>query len=287
MKFSVIVPVFNAAATLPALIASLDALKCKDFEVLFVDDGSTDASADLIAGTGRRLISMADNRGPARCRNAGAAQAVGEILVFTDADCRVHPLWLDAFDQALADGNADAVMGRLVLMPSTPLGDAISALGFPAGGSVGFDKIWPVDADGFTESLSTCNCAVRREVFCTLGGFAEDFPFAGGEDSFLAYSLRRKGYRIRYWPEAIAWHPARARLDDFIAWQFKRGFSSYLFARRVEGKRGFVGMRGRSSINVLQKSREDGRAARVATLLAASMIFQGVGFLWGAIRRKG
>lgn len=287
MKFSVIVPVFNAAATLPALMDSLAALDGDDAETIFVDDGSTDNSAEQIAGRGQTLLSMGDNGGPARCRNAGARQARGDILVFTDADCRVHSRWLDAFDRALADGAADAVMGRLVMLPSTPLGDAISALGFPAGGSVGFDRIWRVDADGFTESLSTCNCAVRRKAFEAVGGFAEDFPYAGGEDSFLAYALRRRGYRIRYCPDAVAWHPARDRLGDFIAWQFKRGVSSYLFARRVQERQGFVRMRGRSSLNVLRQSRRDGRTVPVAALLAASVLLQFAGFLRGAIQRKG
>ncbi len=286
MKFSIIVPVYNAAATLPGLLQSLGRLYDTDHEVILVDDASTDGSADLAASWPYRLIRMETNRGPARCRNAGAAAACGDILVFTDADCRVHPRWLHAFDEALADGKAAAVMGRLALMPSNTLGNAISALGFPAGGSVGFPRIWRVDADGFTQSLSTCNCAVTRAVFERVGGFDEGFPLAGGEDSYLAHALGRNGFRIRYCPEAVAWHPARDRLGDFFAWQFRRGISSYLFAKRVVNKQGFLKLRAWSTVNVIRHSRQDGKLPLVLTLLAASFGIQLTGFLWGRVARK-
>lgn len=285
MKFSVIVPVYNAEATLPALLESLGRLHHKDHEVILVDDASTDGSAALAASSPHRAILMAANRGPARCRNAGAARARGEILVFTDADCRVHPRWLDAFADAMTDGEAAAVMGRLELMPSTILGDAISALGFPAGGSVGFPRIWRVDAAGFTRSLSTCNCAVTRTAFDRIGGFDEGFPYAGGEDSYLAYALGQSGYRIRYCPEAVAWHPARDRLGNFFIWQFRRGISSYLFAKRVVKKQGFLRLRVWSTANVIRHSRGEPRFALVMALLVTSLAAQLAGFICARIQK--
>ena len=286
MKFSVIVPVYNAAATLPALLESLGRLHHDDHEVILVDDGSTDGSVALAAPWPYRLIRMATNGGPARCRNAGAAAALGEILVFTDADCRVHPRWLDAFADAMADKNAAAVMGRLELMPSTALGNAISALGFPAGGSVGFSKIWRVDADGFTQSLSTCNCAVTRAAFDGVGGFDEGFPYAGGEDSYLAYALGRGGFRIRHCPAAVVWHPARDRLGGFFTWQFKRGISSYLFARRVSEKQGFLKLRAWSTVNVIRHNRGEPRFVLVMALFAASVATQLAGMIYARIKRR-
>lgn len=286
MTFSVIVPIYNARETLPALLESLTRLHHVDHEVILVDDASTDGSAALAASSPYRVIPMAANRGPARCRNAGAAHAQGDILVFTDADCRVHPQWLDAFAHAMADGDAAAVMGRLELMPSTVLGDAISALGFPAGGSVGFSKIWRVDAAGFTQSLSTCNCAVTRTAFDHVGGFDEGFPYAGGEDSYLAHALDQCGYRIRYCPAAVAWHPARDRLGDFFVWQFRRGISSYLFAKRVVNKQGFLRLRAWSTANVIRHSRGESRFPLVMGLLAASVAAQLAGFVHARIKDK-
>ena len=111
--FSVIVPVYNAAGTLPALCASLFDQIGKDCEVIFVDDASPDNSAEIAARYPARLIRCSTNQGPAVCRNAGARAAQGEILVFTDSDCRVHSGWLDAIRNAFADRPREAVMGRV------------------------------------------------------------------------------------------------------------------------------------------------------------------------------
>ena len=91
---SVIVPVYNAAATLPALCESLFDQIDSGCEVIFVDDASPDGSAEIAARYPARLIRFSTNRGPAFCRNAGARAAKGDVLVFTDSDCRVHPRWL-------------------------------------------------------------------------------------------------------------------------------------------------------------------------------------------------
>ena len=107
-------------------------------------------------------------------------------------------------------------MGKIVLLPSNFLGDSISALGFPAGGSIGFDKIWKVDAKGFTDSLSTCNCAIRKDAFEKIGGFDESFPFPGGEDSLLAYNLRNLNYRIKYCTNIVVYHAARDSFRGFF-----------------------------------------------------------------------
>jgi hypothetical protein len=76
--------------------------------------------------------------------------------------------WLEHIKNRFNDNTVDVVMGKLNLDQSTYLGDSISALGFPAGGSIGFDKI------------------------C---GFDETFPYPGGEDTLLAVSLRKRGHR--------------------------------------------------------------------------------------------
>ena len=87
-----------------------------------------------------------------------------------------------------------------------------------------------------------------------LGGFDETFPYAGGEDSFLAYSLRRSGYNIKYCPDVIAYHEARESLRGYILWQFKRGVSSYIFASKVNNRSSYMSSRLWSISNVLKNS---------------------------------
>ncbi len=99
-RVSVVVPTYNHAATIPLCI---DALLAQDFprdqyEVIFVDDGSADGTAGVVAGYAARDPRIRYvhqvNRGPAAARNRGAQEARGSILVFTDDDCVAEPTWL-------------------------------------------------------------------------------------------------------------------------------------------------------------------------------------------------
>ena len=258
----------------------------KEFEVIIVDDGSTDQTASLAAGSGFLLVKTDGNRGPAYARNAGAAAARGTFLVFTDADCVPRPDWMAAVARRLADGKVDALMGRVVLEESNWLGNTISALGFPAGGAVGFDKIWKVDAAGNTTSFSTCNCAVRKEVFRAVGGFDESFPYPGGEDSLLARHVVAAGCRIRYCPRAVVHHAARSDFRGFLQWQYKRGVSSYIFSKKVTEKSSFLKLRLWSAGNVLAYGIKQCNLVAVALFLALSYLVQIAGFLSARYDRK-
>lgn len=276
---SVIIPVYNDAERLGRLLDALRRQQVAPAETIVVDDGSGDASADVAVAAGVRCLRQPGNRGPAAARNAGARAAGGEILAFTDSDCTPHPDWIGAVGRHLSEEAADALMGRVLLPPSTRLGDAISALGFPAGGSVGFERIWPVAPDGCTVSLSTCNCAIRADRFHHMGGFDRRFPFAGGEDSYLAYRIVAAGRRILYCPDMVVTHDARDDLSGFLRWQYRRGMSSFVFSRLVTDRRRFVALRRWSTRNVLSAARRDGRLPLVAALLAAGTAVQLAGFI--------
>jgi glycosyltransferase involved in cell wall biosynthesis len=279
MRFSVIVPAYQAAKTLPALLTSLSLQAYKGFELILVDDCSRDGTARIADSYPCKVLRMPENRGPARCRNEGARTAGGEILVFTDSDCEVAPDWLERMDRHFRNEAVDAVMGRLVLKPSTFLGDSISALGFPAGGSIGFEKMWRVDEKGFTDSLSSCNAAVREPLFWEVGGFDETFPYAGGEDSLFAYHLKKAGARIRFCPDVVAYHGARDSLRSFLRWQFRRGQSSYIFSTKVREKGNYMSLRLWSTANILKASFADRKFPLVFVLLGVSVLAQMAGFL--------
>lgn len=285
MKFSVIVPAYNSGDTILALLNSLSNQTFKDFEVIVVDDGSQDNTPDIVRSFPYRLIQLTRNHGPAYCRNIGADTAQGEILVFTDSDCLVDHNWLENIHKNYLQNDIEAIMGKLVLMPSTLLGDSISALGFPAGGAIGFDKIWKVDQQGFTDSLSSCNCAVRKDIFDKIGGFDESFPYPGGEDTLLAYNLSRLNYRIKYCPDVLVFHEARDSLKGFLKWQYRRGISSFLFSTKVSDKNRFVSLRIWSTRNIISNYYKDKKFPLILCLLGASVLAQFVGFVYGKFSR--
>jgi len=279
MKISIIVPAFNAQQTLIGLLESIFNQTYKDFELIIVDDGSTDTTATIANSANCKLIRLQENHGPAYCRNLGVRSASGDILAFTDSDCKINPEWLANINRHFSGNDFQALMGKLILLPSSALGNSISALGYPAGGSVGFDKIWKVDEKGFTKSLSTCNCAVTKDTFDRIGGFDEAFPYPGGEDSLLAYRLNQSGYKIKYCKDVIAYHPARESLQGFLKWQFRRGISGYIFAKKVDRKKGFLLLRIWSTVNIIRHNCLDYKFPLIFLLLCSGYLAQILGLL--------
>jgi glycosyltransferase involved in cell wall biosynthesis len=100
---SVIVPVYNGAKTITALLESLAAqrFEINGFKIIVVDNGSTGATADRVAPFSVRLLHERNIQNSA-ARNRGVRAAQGATLAFIDADCIAHPDWLRALCPALA-----------------------------------------------------------------------------------------------------------------------------------------------------------------------------------------
>lgn len=204
MLASVIIPAHDAAATLPRTLAALAAQEVDgEFEVIVVDDGSSDETAALAEAAGARVVRHERPVGPGASRNAGAAVARADALAFTDADCAPAPGWLAAGLRAL--GDAGLVQGRVEPRPDVPLGP--------------YDKtLWVTAPWGLFESA---NLFVRREVFEQVGGFGDGLlELAGahfGEDVIFGWSARRLGVRTAFCPEALVHHEVfRRSAADFI-----------------------------------------------------------------------
>lgn len=117
MRISVIMPVYNAARTLSESLESIRRQSFRDFELVFVEDGSTDNSVEILetfaasADFPCHIVSQLQNQGVAAARNRGLAAACGEYLAFVDADDRIEPQALETAVRALdaADGPVDIV----------------------------------------------------------------------------------------------------------------------------------------------------------------------------------
>jgi hypothetical protein len=165
-----------------------------DDEILVVDDGSTDATADVASALGVRVLRLARNAGPAEARNRGAKDGCGTILLFVDADVIVHADVLDRIDRILrAEPDLAGVFGSYDATPR-------------ASGLVSryrnllhhfVHQLGNHEAATFWAGLG----AVRRAVFFEAGGFdAARFPQPSIEDIELGYRLRKAGHRIRLDP---------------------------------------------------------------------------------------
>ncbi len=239
---SVVVPSYNPRPDdLERLYRSLLAQTQADFEVVLVDDASTTADYTGITDPRFRVLRQNENRGPAACRNTGAAAALSSCLFFTDTDCDLIPGTLAESLRRL--DSESIVMGDTITRVRTPFGRAVALLGFPGGGILGFDKVWRVDPQGYTASFSSCNLAFRKDLFETLGRFDDTFPVAGGEDTVLARRAFELGHRIRYAPEQVVYHVQKDTLRGFVRWQLTRGRGNYHIKRRVASVQHYLRLR--------------------------------------------
>ncbi|HXH64056.1 MAG TPA: glycosyltransferase family 2 protein [Mariprofundaceae bacterium] len=201
-RVSVIIPVFNAAATLDRCLAALAAQSCHDFELIIVDNGSSDGSAAVAAGWQSRLpvpvqILHEDQRGAAAARNRGAQSATGEMLVFTDADCEPEPDWIATGLQLLEPGASQLLAGPAW---GTLEGDAAARLLGLTSLSAGHDA-YTVDRPDETGSsgFAAANLWLSRSLFERLGGFDVQLAVSG-EDVDLCVRAFRAGVQGRFVP---------------------------------------------------------------------------------------
>ena len=221
-QVSVVVPARNAAALLPRLFAAVDRTTfAGPWEVVVVDDASTDATAELAAEWGARVVRLESQSGPAMARNAGIAAARASLIAFTDADCEPEPEWLSALTEALA--NADIASGPVRPVPG--------ADGGPFARTVSTGPGSPL--------FETANLGVRREVIERVGGFEPFKPVPGvrtglrptveqghfGEDAVFGWRARRAGARIAFADNALVHHAVFPRGPRaYIAEHWRRRF---------------------------------------------------------------
>jgi glycosyltransferase involved in cell wall biosynthesis len=220
MRVSVIIPTKNGAPRLPALFAALAAqtVDREAFEVLVVDDGSTDDTAAVVEASGiARVVSAGRSLGQGGATNLGIEHALGEIVAFTDDDTVPAPDWIERGLAAVEASPSGLVAGHVELMlearPTVP-----ALMDFGRGY---LDQRSYVD-DGFG---ATANLWARREVLRQMGGFD-----AGAEwqthDRDFGERARLAGLTMVYAPDAIVRHPTRDRARDLAKVAYRLGLGA-------------------------------------------------------------
>jgi O-antigen biosynthesis protein len=213
-RVSVVVCTYNAERTMAPCLESLAKLNYPDYEVIVVNDGSTDGSLAIAERFGYCKIISQPNKGLSVARNVGAEAATGEIVAYTDSDCVADPDWLNYLVAKMEAADLVACGGPNFPPPEDSL--IPSAVAVSPGGPTHV-----LLSDDTAEHIAGCNMAFRRDVLLQLGGFDPVYR-AAGDDVDICWRFQDAGYTIGFSPAAVVWHFRRNTVRAYIGQQ--RGY---------------------------------------------------------------
>jgi len=300
-KVSVVVASYNGERTLKACLDSLVALNYPNYEVILVDDGSTDGTPEIAApyrdpgaaapvpapappGTMRvgpsagsvpvtptneaaaarrpkpvRYLRQS-NHGLSVARNTGIAAATGEVVAFTDSDCRADEDWLYYLVGDLLSSRFTG-MGGHNFLPADDSPVAAAVMASPGG------PAHVMLNDRVAEHIPGCNMAFYKWALEELGGFDPVFTKAG-DDVDVCWRLQQRGYRIGFSPAGFVWHYRRSTMRAYLRQQRGYGEAEALLVRKHP-----------EYFNTLGHGLWRGRiytAAKFGLVLGRSIIYHGV-----------
>ena len=216
-KVSVVIPVYNAEATLRECLMRLYESRYRDFETVLVDDGCTDQSPAIAAEFPVRIVPTSGRVGPAAARNLGARMATGEVLFFIDSDVMVRPDSLTLLAESFEGGDVDGLCGvQAAQMRYTNIASQ-------------YKNLWMrwtyLRQTGDVPLFYTTAAAIRREAFLRVGGFDQGYATPNVEDTAFGQKLARLGVRVRVHPDLEVEHVKQYSLGSMLRTDFMRAVS--------------------------------------------------------------
>jgi glycosyltransferase involved in cell wall biosynthesis len=212
-RISVVVCTFNGARTIRDCFEGLLRLDYPNFEVIVVNDGSSDQSGDIAHEYGFRVITT-ENRGLSSARNTGLAAATGEIVAYIDDDAYPDPHWLRYLASSFLQTDYVGVGGPNIPPPGDgPIAECVAHA--PGG------PIHVLVTDTEAEHIPGCNMAFRKSALEVIGGFDPRYRTAG-DDVDLCWRLQDRGWKLGFNPAAVVWHHRRNSVAAY--WRQQVGY---------------------------------------------------------------
>jgi cellulose synthase/poly-beta-1,6-N-acetylglucosamine synthase-like glycosyltransferase len=230
IKYSIIVPAYQAEMTLPQCLAALQdqTLDRATYEIIVVDDGSTDDTANVAehALSPANRVIRASHGGPGHARNIGARAACGEVLVFTDADCEPVHDWLAQITAPFSDTSVCGVKGAYRTRQKSLIARFVQ--------QEYQDKYDRLARQATIDFVDTYSAAYRREVFEAVGGFNPALIM--DEDQELSFRLAARGYKLIFARHAIVCHQHVTSLWRYARRKFGVGYWKALVVKQHPDK---------------------------------------------------
>ncbi|HEX7059679.1 MAG TPA: glycosyltransferase [Solirubrobacterales bacterium] len=221
-KMSVVICARNGAETLRWCLEGVRELDYPDYEVIVVDDGSTDATAAIASECGYPAIST-PNRGLSSARNTGLEAASGEIVAYLDSDARPDRDWLNYLSAAFQATDHAGIGGPNLPPPDGWIADCVANA--PGG------PVHVLLSDREAEHIPGCNMAFRRRRLIEIGGFDPRFR-AAGDDVDICWRLQQHGETLGFRAGAVVWHRARDSVRAYWRQQVGYGRAEAMLERK-------------------------------------------------------
>ncbi len=223
-KVSVVVASYNGGRTLKACLDSLEQLNYPDCEVLLVDDGSTDATPQIASLYQNVRYLRQTNQGLSAARNTGIQAAAGDIVAFTDSDCRADRDWLHYLVGDLLNSEFAGIGGHNFLPPDD---SSVAAAVMVSPGGPAHVML----TDRLAEHIPGCNMAFYKWALTGIGGFDPVFRTAG-DDVDVCWRLQQRGYRLGFSHAGFVWHYRRPTPGAYFKQQRGYGEAEALLVRK-------------------------------------------------------
>lgn len=215
---SIIVPFYNTGKKIERCITSLlsQSYPKNQYEIIFIDDGSTDNSAEIVSKFKRVKLIKQKHRGPAVARNLGVKNSKGQIILFTDADCIPGKKWIKNMIEPFKDKDVIGVSGTYKTFNRDSLVARFAGYEIE-------ERHKKLEKQKQIDFIGTFSAAFRKSIFLKAKGFDENFPTASGEDPELSFRLEKFGKMV-FQPKAFVHHFHPDTLHKFLRQKFWRGY---------------------------------------------------------------
>lgn len=218
-RISVIIPAKDSQNSLPACLEAVchqdGFVFSRDYEVILVDDGSQDQTAQIGRAHGVKVISQA-NAGPAAARNKGVEYAKGELILFTDADCVPTADWIKEMVTPFQDENVVGVKGAYLCREKNGVARFVQQeFEYKYLALAQLPKI---------DFIDTYSAAYRKKIFSDNNGFDPRFPVPSVEDQEFSFRLARKGYTLMFANGARVFHSHDLSVMEYIRRKWGIGY---------------------------------------------------------------